>query len=189
MRTDRALAKQTTATYAEVLFEAAKGEDAVFEVGSEIEQAAGVVRGHAELREAFLDDSVPAEARRDIAIDVFSGLKPIVAKTLGMMAERGNVDLLSSVAEAYASVAEERLGVTVVDVTTAVDLTDALRTAITEKLAADSGRTVVLREHVDPAIVGGIIMSAHGRRIDASITSQLDRARVALSTAHTGGEA
>ena len=74
-------------------------------------------------------------------------------------------------------------------VTTAVELTESLRESITKKLAADLGKGVVLREKVDPAIIGGIVFSTHGQRIDASIASQLENARGVLSTAHTGGEA
>jgi len=189
MRTNRALAKQTTATYASVLFEAASADQAVFVVGDQLDEAAAIVRGHGELRDALLDENVPAEARRDIVTDVFKSVHPALVATLGVMAERGNIDLLSSLAETYLALAEERLNVVAVDVTTVVPLTDELRRAIKDKLAADFERDVVVREHVDPAILGGIIMSAHGRRVDASIVSQLERTRTALSTAHTGGEA
>ena len=75
-----------------------------------------------------------------------------------------------------------------VDVTTAVELSDALRESISAKLAADLGKGVVLRETVDPSIIGGIVISTHGHRIDASLASQLENARLVLS-AHTGGEA
>jgi len=191
MRTDRALAKPTIETYASVLLDAAAGEgtDAVFAVGSQLNEAASTVRGHAELRDTLVDENVPAEMRRAIVDDVFAGNDPALVATLGLMAERGNVDLLSSVAEVYGELAEQRLNVVVVDVTTVVELSDALREAIKNKLAADFESGIVLREHVDPAIIGGIIMSAHGRRVDASIVSQLDRTRVQLTTAHTGGEA
>ena len=54
---------------------------------------------------------------------------------------------------------------------------------------ADLGHEVILREKVDPSIIGGIIISTHGHRIDASIASQLETARTVLSAAPTGGEA
>ena len=120
---------------------------------------------------------------------MFAGLNPALVSTLAVMAERGNFDLLSGVVEEYGHVAEERRGVVAVDVTTAVELSESLRESITNKLAADLGKGVVLREKVDPAIIGGIVFSTHGQRIDASIASQLENARGVLSTAHTGGEA
>ena len=189
MRTSRALAKQVVAAYAGVLFDAVADEGAVDEVSTQIEAVQRLFRSHAPLRDALIDESNSAQQRATTARDVFAGLNTALVNTLVVMAERGNFDLLSSVAETFALVAEEKRGVVAVDVTTAVALSDSLRESITNKLAADLGKAVVLRENVDPAIIGGIVFSAHGQRIDASIASQLENARVVLSTAHTGGEA
>ena len=189
MRTSRALAKQIVGTYAGVLLDAASVEGSVDAVYSQLDAVLRLVRGHAPLRDALLDDSVDGAARAKVAKDVFAGLNPALVDTLAVMAERGNFDLLSSLAEAYDSLAEEKRGIVAVDVTTAVALSEALRETITNKLAADMGSGVVLREKVDPAIIGGIVLSTHGHRIDASIASQLENARLVLSTAHTGGEA
>ncbi len=188
MRTSRALAKQIVATYAETLFEAARSEDAVDVVGMQVEDALRTIRGHAELRDALVAELAPADARRSITHEVFASMHPVLVTTLGVMAERGDLSLLSSVSEAYGLVAEARRNTVAVEVTTVVELTDALRDAIRKKLSADLGKDVVLREKVDPAIIGGVVISAGGRRLDASIASQLEAARVTLSTAHTGGD-
>lgn len=188
MGTSRALAKQIVDTYAEALFAAAQADDAVDAVGSQLEDVARTLRGHAELRDALLGDAIPSEARGAIAREVFAPMHPAVSATLGVMAERGNVDLLSSIVDAYTVVAEEKRNMVAIEVTTVVELTDALREAIKSKYAADMGKDVVLREKVDPSIIGGIIISTSGRKIDASIFSQLESARVTLSTAHTGGD-
>lgn len=188
MRTSRALAKQIIGAYAGVLFEAAVLTDTVDEVYAQMDAVQRLVRSHAPLRDALLDDSVEPARRSQVARDVFAGLDPALVSTLAVMAERGNFDLLSSMAETYTLVAEEERGMVAVDVTTAVELTDSLRESITTKLAADLGKGVVLREKVDPSIIGGIVLSTHGQRVDASISSQLEAARMVLSTAHHGGE-
>jgi len=190
MRTSRALAKQIVETYAAALFEAAAADDAVDAAYSQLEAVQRVVRSSAPLRDALRDDtSTTAASRGKAAGDVFAGLNPAVVSTLIVLAERGNFELLGGVVEEYGRVAEDRRGVVAVNVTTAVELTSALRESITKKLAADLGKGVVLREKVDPAIIGGIVFSTHGQRIDASIASQLENARGVLSTAHSGGEA
>jgi len=189
MPTSRALAKQIVATYASVLYDAAAAAHAVDDVSQQLDAVLRLVRGHAPLRDAMADDAVTGEMRAATARKVFAGLAPALVDVLAVMAERNNFDLLSSVAEQFDDVAEERRGVVAVDVTTAVQLTDALRESIATKLSADLGKTVILRETVDPAIIGGIVISTHGHRIDASIASQLENARMVLSTAHTGGEA
>lgn len=75
--------------------------------------------------------------------------------------------------------------VTVVDVTTVVELDDHLREVIT-KAEADLGTNVVLREHRQ-VLLGGILMSANGKRIDASVLSQLESARNVLKLSTDGG--
>ena len=189
MRTSRTLAKRIVATYAGVLLDAADATGTVDAVSMQLDAVARLVRGQAPLRDALLDDSVAGEQRAKIAREVFGGLEPALVDVLALMVERDNFDLLSSIIEEYARAAEERRGVISVDVTTAVALSESLRESITAKLAADMGKGVVLREKVDPAIIGGIVISTHGHRIDASISSQLEAARSVLSTAPTGGEA
>ena len=70
--------------------------------------------------------------------------------------------------------------VTVVDVTTYVELDDHLREVITNKAAKDFGTDIVLREHIDKTMLGGILMSANGKRLNASVRWQLENARNAL---------
>jgi F-type H+-transporting ATPase subunit delta len=189
MATDRALFKQIVATYADALYEVAAGEGTVDQTGAQLGEVVRIVRGHSELRVVVMDAAYPAATRSVLVREVFAGYSPAILAIIDLMLERGEIDALSALVEAYSRVSEEKRNVAVVDVTTAVELDDALRAAISSKLSADIGKEVVLRERVDAGIVGGIIIDAMGRRIDASITSQLERARMALSTAHTGGDA
>ncbi len=188
MRISRALSKQIVATYAVVLFDAASSESAVDVVGTQLEDAVRIIRGHAELRDALLGESAPAAVRASVAREVFASMHPVLVTTLAVLAERGEMSMLSSIVEGYGQVAEARRDTVAVEVTTVVELTDVLRDAIKAKLSADFGKDVVLREKIDASIIGGVVISASGRRLDASIASQLEAARVTLSTAHTGGD-
>ena len=179
---NRLLVKEEIATYAETLFSAASAE------GQERVLAVLLYRGNADLRDAFDEIAYTAEQRRTIAQGVFEGFDPLLASVLSVMAERQDFSELSQINNAFAALIDERLGLAVVDVTTVVELDDELRTLISEKVAADLGKSVVLREHVDPSILGGIIMSTQGKRIDASVVSKLEQARTVLSESNDGGE-
>lgn len=189
MRTSRALAKQLVSTYASVLYDAVALGDAVDDVSIQLDAVGRLIRSNLPLRDALADDAIDPARRAEVAREVFAGLHPAFVEMLIVMAERGDINLLSSVIDEFAEIAEDRRGAVAVDVVTAVELTDSLRRSISEKLAAELGAGVVLREKVDPGIIGGIIINAHGRRIDASIASQLETARTVLSTASSGGEA
>lgn len=187
MRTNRALLRQIVTTYANALYEAAAAEGAVDRVGTELDAVLFAIHGHAELRAAMVNEELPAKGRMDVLTSVFTDLHPVTAAGLTVMVDEGNFDALSAIAEEYANTAESRRDMAVAEVTTAVPLTEPLRKSISEKLATDLGKEVVLREKVDPSIIGGIVIDAAGRRIDASIVSQLDHARAVLSTTASHG--
>lgn len=191
MPTNRLVAKETVDTYAQVLLDAANavgGQDAVLEVRDQLEVVMRALRSNIDLQVALVEKAYAPEQREELVRNVFSGMNPALVDVLLVMSERDDLELTNRVYAAFDGLIEEKLGVVVVDVTTAVPLDDALRETISNKAAQDLGKKVVLRERVDKSILGGIIMSASGRRIDASIATQLDTARTVLKTTTDGGE-
>ena len=191
MPTNRHVQKEKVATYASVLLDgalAAGGQDAVLEVRDQTERIIRIVRSNMDLSSSLQDSSYTPEQRNSLARNVFAQANPVLVDVLAVMAERGDFALLSRVWESYGEQVERKLNVTVVDVTTVVPLDDHLREVITKKSEADLGTNVVLRESIDKSLIGGILMSANGKRIDASMTSQLEAARNVLKHSTDGGE-
>lgn len=191
MPTNRHVQKEKVATYASVLLDAALaagGQDAVLEVRDQAERIIRIMRSNMDLSSSLQDSSYTPEQRNSLARNVFAQAHPALIDVLAVMAERGDFALLSRVWESYGEQVERKLNVTVVDVTTVVPLDDHLREVITKKSEADLGTKVVLRESIDKSLIGGILMSANGKRIDASMTSQLEAARNVLKHSTDGGE-
>ena len=191
MPTNRLVVKETVDTYAQVLLDAANaagGQEAVLEVRDQLEVVTKALRSNIDLQVALAEKAYTPEQREELVRNVFTGMHPALVDVLLVMSERDDLELANRVYAAFDGLIEEKLGVVVVDVTTAVPLDDALRETISNKAAQDLGKKVVLRERVDKSILGGIIMSASGRRIDASIATQLDTARTVLKTTTDGGE-
>lgn len=190
MPTNRLLVKEEVAVYTQLLMDALKGSDVqhVLDIRSQLEQMRSLLRGNADLRDALVDEEYTPEQHRQIATNVFAGFDPLAVSVLATMAERGETARFSAVVDEFCQRTEDELGITVVDVTTVVELDDDLRAFISDKLSKDLGKKVVLREHIDPSILGGIIMSTHGKRIDASVASRLEVARNVLKESNDGGE-
>lgn len=191
MPTNRHVQKEKVATYAAVLLDGAYeagGKDAVLEVRDQAERIIRIVRSNMDLSTAMEDSSYTPEQRNGLARTTFAQCHPVLIDVLAVMAERGDFALLSRVWASYGELLERKLNVTVVDVTTVVALDDHLREVITKKAEADLGTSVVLREHIDASLIGGILMSANGKRIDASVQSQLENARNVLKQTTDGGE-
>lgn len=187
---NRHVINETIAAYANAAIDgaqAAGGRDAVVEVRNQMLQILEVMATNIELRLSLDDESYTGEQRESIARNVFDGFNPILVELLEVMASRQDAALFRRVCAQYEELIETKLNFNVVDVTTVVDLDDNLRTVITNKAESDLGRDVVLVEHIDPSIKGGIILSTRGRYVDASVRSQLDKARIVLKQ-KDGGE-
>ena len=115
------------------------------------------------------ENLVPLKAEADASPEVLS--------VLSSMAEHGDLDKLPKVLELYRNMIDGEKEVVGVHVTTAVPLDDELRELIKNKCEADLESEVFLIEHVDPSIIGGIVLSARGQRRDASVRMQLETAR------------
>lgn len=183
MKINPAEARAKATVYAEVLLEAAKVSDRVFAVAGEFDELVLAVRSSLELRRALADSALANETKQALIAEIFAGFAPELLAVFNVMVERGDLSLLSRALETYSALAEEALGAVIIEVTTVVPLDDALREQIITKYSSQLGRGVVLREQVDSSLIGGIILSTHGKRIDASVSSQLEHARHVLSKA------
>ncbi len=183
MPNNRLIVKEQIATYANVLFDSAQqlgGQDAVLAVREQLKQTLRAMRTSADLREALKDPAYTSEQRAQIARGMFGECNEALVGVLAVMAERGEADMLSRVADAYEGLLADKLNLCVVEVVTAVELDDHLREVIKKKADQELGKNVVLEERVDKSILGGIIMSANGQRIDASVLTQIENARETL---------
>ena len=191
MATNRLVVKEEVAVFASVLFDSANGaggQEAVLQVREQMAEVIRLMRSDLDLTMALSNPDFIPEARRALVENVFAECHLAFREVLAVMAERGQADLLPRVNDEFRALVGERLGICVVDVTTAVPLDDGLRQLITEKAEADLGKKAVLRERIDKSILGGIIMDVDGNYIDASMISQLNRARNVLKDTTDGGE-
>ena len=191
MPNNRHLEQGKVAAYATVLLDSvyeAGGQDAVLEVRDQFESVVKIMRSNMDLAGALSDSSYSAEQRAQIARGTFASCNTALAEVLAVMADRNEISLINRVYTQFIEQLESKLKVSIVDVTTVVELDDHLREVITKKAESDLGTNVVLRERIDKSLLGGILMSAGGKRIDASVATILDSACTTLKQTTDGGE-
>lgn len=181
---------ETIETLARVLFELAMSSDAVDGVDSDLASVVSTVRGHVDLHQALTDTSLPADKKRDIMRDIFGDeATPETLAIVTLMVQRGMTDQLGDLARRFSEIAEAERGVVVAEVTTAIELDDAMRAKLVTQISTALDRPVTLRERVDETILGGIRINVAGRVLDGTVASQLEGVRQALTNARQGGEA
>jgi F-type H+-transporting ATPase subunit delta len=101
---------------------------------------------------------------------------------IDLLAENGRLDYLPEIAERFEELKAEDQNVADVEVTSAVELTDAQRERLASALRARLRRDVRLHCTVDPLLIGGAVVRSGDMLIDGSLASRLERLGTELTT-------
>ncbi len=109
-----------------------------------------------------------------------AGLSALTRDFLGVVARNRRLFAVPAMIEAYLKKLAERRGEVTAEVTVAQPLNEARQAALTEQLRRALGARVSVDIRVDPALLGGMIVKVGSRMIDASLSSRLQRLRLAM---------
>lgn len=96
---------------------------------------------------------------------------------LKVVSRHGRLDCLRTINKSAHHLFDEMKGRIVVHVRTAEALSADLEKSITEKLQQKLGKQVVLKSHIDPEVIGGLIVKVGDTVFDGSVANQLTRFR------------
>ena len=162
--------------YASALFELASEAGHVTAVEGDLETLAGALRESPELRALIRNPEVSREALGRVLAGLGKSLKlaDLTKNFLGVLAENRRVADLPAMIRAFQAIAAAQRGEVTAEVATAHPLTSEQLGALEQKLRAREGRTVKVRTHVDPDLLGGIVVTIGSRRLDNSIRTRLN---------------
>jgi F-type H+-transporting ATPase subunit delta len=100
-------------------------------------------------------------------------ISPTAYNFLRVLLQHRRLTLAPQVQEAFEEMYLAVQGIAFADVTTAVPLTPDEEARVAESLARITGKTIKLRTHVDPNIIGGILARVGDQLIDGTVTTQL----------------
>lgn len=162
--------------YASALYDLAKERDLVAAVEGDLATLAQAIRESDDLAALIRNPEVSRKASAG-AVDGVAGLLGLSQLTknfLGVLAENRRLAKLPEIARAFAAIAAAERGEITAQVVTAHPLEDAQRRELAAKLKAREGRDVTIDASVDPAILGGLIVTIGSRRIDGSLRTRLN---------------
>lgn len=105
---------------------------------------------------------------------IFAGsISEMSMSFIGILANNGRENLLDGITAQFLEQYREHMGIVTARVVTAQPLTEDLRKQVIEVIKAGEGKQVELDEHVDKAIIGGIVIKVGDKQIDASIAHKI----------------
>ena len=107
-------------------------------------------------------------------------LTPMVANTLGLMAQNRRLFVLPKLVSTVKGMIADERGEVTAEVTAAKKLTKAQSDKLAKTLKATVGKDVVVNVSVDDSLIGGLIVKVGSKMIDSSIKSQLSNLKNAM---------
>jgi F-type H+-transporting ATPase subunit delta len=129
----------------------------------------------------YLQNPSVQNADKKQAVDVIlKDAQPEARNLAYLLIERQRVGIIPDIVEAFNEAVLAERGIVVADVTTAEPLDATAQAAVAERLGQIVGKTVELRTHTDPEIIGGLVARIGDEVIDGSVQTRLRRLRARL---------
>jgi F-type H+-transporting ATPase subunit delta len=169
--------------YARSLFEVAQEHDKLDVVRDQIGEVADALDGSRELQTFFFSPYFSTEEKKDGLDKALEGEDDVVRNFLGVLIENHRMPALFRIRRELDAMWREVNKLLPVQVTSAVELDEAVTRQIGEEIGRQTGRTVELSTNVDPDVLGGIVLRVGNSILDASIRTRLDRLRKQVARA------
>lgn len=171
--------------YAEALLQVTQARDESDTVADQVRAVLALWNASPELRAAMASPVLEPEAKKAAVVALFKDeLTPSLQNLLKLLADRQRIAVLDAVLTRYLELYRELRQITLAKVVSAQPLSEDQQAQLTTKVQAIAGTEAVEFDlQVDPALIGGFIVSMGSQVIDASLSGQVRRLGLALAKA------
>lgn len=160
--------------YAGALLELTSEQGSTDAVADEVSQLLAILAEGGDLHQLFSNPGIGDQDRKQIVKKVFEGkVSDLLLRFLCVVADKGRLDSLPSIAAGYLLAVAEQRGQVEVEAFVAAPLDAQTAEQVAGQIGAHLGKQVTLRQHVDASLIGGLKIKIGDKLIDASVASQL----------------
>jgi F-type H+-transporting ATPase subunit delta len=171
--------------YAAALYDLADDEGSLDQTVEQAENLGRLIDSNADFRllcDSPLIDIVQGTSAARAVLQA-EGFSPIIVRFVCVIAANRRLNKLRAIVAAFANLVAQKRGVITAEVTTAHRLTDVQRESLRARLIESGYGRVNINEHVDPSLLGGLVVKIGARLYDSSLKSRLQRLKYAMKGA------
>ncbi len=163
--------------YARALFEVAREQGKIDELHEQLAQFADALDANRQLAVFFFSPYFATKEKQDGLARMLDGAEPAFVNFLKLLIENHRMPVIFRIRARYEHLWEEEHRMLPVEITSAIELDPAATDSLGRAIGERTGRRVKLAAHVDPEILGGIIVRVGNSILDASIRNRLEQLR------------
>lgn len=168
--------------YATALFELAKEQEALEHVAVELTRFNEALDAFEDLTRLVKSPVFSAEEQGRALAAILEKLEieGLTRNFLLLVAKNRRLFATPDMIRAFRAMLARERGETSASVTAAAKLTEAQISALKQALKAALGKEVMLEERVDPALIGGLVVTVGSRMVDTSLRTKLNSLKIAM---------
>ncbi|MGH6990007.1 MAG: F0F1 ATP synthase subunit delta [Stellaceae bacterium] len=168
--------------YARALFDLADEGRALDAVAADLGSLSAMLGASPDLKRMIRSPVLDrlSQGRAIAALADTARLTPLTHNFLGLLARNRRLFALPEMIAAFLADLARRRGEVMAEVISAAPLTPAQGAALAEALRQSAGAKLTIQSHVDPSLLGGLVVRIGSRMIDASLKSKLNRLQLAM---------
>ena len=169
------MAKLVSATYGEALFELAVEEGKEEEFLNEIIQLRTLLSENPDFGKLMNHPKILKENKLEVLRDVFEGrISKELLGFLHLIVSKDRYDEIDHILDYFIEEVKKLKGIGIAYVTTAMDLSEAKKKEVEEKLlATTSFKEMEMHYQVDEDLIGGMVIRIGDRVVDSSVKNKL----------------
>jgi F-type H+-transporting ATPase subunit delta len=169
--------------YARSLFEVAKEHDIIDVVREQLGEFADALEQNRELAVFFFSPYFSTQEKKEGLARAVTGANELFMNFLEALLERHRMPVIFRVRTRFEDYWDEENRLLPVEVTSAIELDEAIVRSIGDRIGEQTSRNVELSSRVDPEILGGIVLRVGNFILDASIRNRLEQLRKQVAQA------
>lgn len=161
--------------YAKAILDLAKDQKSAPSINDDMKSIANAVAASRELNDMLHSPVIPVATKKSALLAVFTDLNTLSLNLIDTLIENKRIDILGAVAETYNNLFDKEQGIQIAKVTSAVPLSDELKTMVLAKVKELTGNNAEIINVVDESILGGFVLRVGDLQYDASISNKLNK--------------
>jgi F-type H+-transporting ATPase subunit delta len=176
--------KSASLQYATALADIVLEQGAAEPTRKQLEDFRAAFEESAELRNFLGSPAISKQDKHGVIEKLVArlGASRIIRNFLFVMCDNQRVHLLPEITDTFEEVLRQRQGVAEAEITSAVELTEAQKSALIQTLQRLSGKKIQAKYSLEPGLLGGALVRVGDTIYDGSVRSRLNHLRAQLAS-------
>ncbi|MDO5713514.1 MAG: F0F1 ATP synthase subunit delta [Tissierellia bacterium] len=170
--------------YGQALFEVAEEQDKLNEYREESKEVHKIFEENELLLQILDHPEIRSDVKKNIVADIFEkGISEEMLHFLYITIDKKRTRYIQEILKEYEILYQEEKNIKQALLVTSVPATEEQLKALQGLLEKKTGGTIQVENQVDPSIIGGAVLEMDGKRMDHSISHELNQLRFQIKEA------